>query len=103
MKLLLFQTETFGRNSWRNVKLLRSSCGIEAVVLLCLQEASLCCLMKLAAAEGANPLLDLDWSQHYSFPRELILVGQLLREAEGTCAGTCGRGLSALTLCVAHG
>lgn len=42
----------------------------------CLQETSLCCLMQLAAAEGKHPLLEPDWSEHYSFPRELILVGQ---------------------------
>ncbi|XP_061658094.1 nucleolar complex protein 4 homolog isoform X2 [Syngnathoides biaculeatus] len=36
------------------------------------QEASLCCLMKFAAGEGQDPLEDLDWSEHYSFPRELI-------------------------------
>lgn len=42
---------------------------------LWLQESSLCCLMQLAAAEGNHPLLDLDWSENYSFPRELILVG----------------------------
>lgn len=42
----------------------------------CLQENSLCCLMQLAAAEGKHPLLEPDWSEHYSFPRELILVGQ---------------------------
>uniref|UniRef100_H3CE75 Nucleolar complex associated 4 homolog n=1 Tax=Tetraodon nigroviridis TaxID=99883 RepID=H3CE75_TETNG len=37
-------------------------------------EAGLCCLMQFAAAEGKHPLLDLDWSEHYSFPRELILA-----------------------------
>ncbi|XP_057674078.1 nucleolar complex protein 4 homolog [Corythoichthys intestinalis] len=36
------------------------------------QEASLCCLMKFAAGEGQYPLEDLDWSEHYSFPRNLI-------------------------------
>ncbi|KAG7498188.1 nucleolar complex protein 4-like [Solea senegalensis] len=43
-------------------------------------ESSLCCLMKFAAAEGQHPLEDLDWSEHYSFPRELIqrVVDRLL-------------------------
>lgn len=50
---------------------------IDPVVPLWLQETALCCLMQFAAAEGKYPLLDLDWSEHYSFPRELILVGQL--------------------------
>ncbi|XP_054612330.1 nucleolar complex protein 4 homolog [Dunckerocampus dactyliophorus] len=36
------------------------------------QEASLCCLMKFAAGQGRHPLQDLDWSEHYSFPRELL-------------------------------
>ncbi|XP_042365435.1 nucleolar complex protein 4 homolog [Plectropomus leopardus] len=36
------------------------------------KESALCCLMKFAAAEGQNPLEDLDWTEHYSFPRELI-------------------------------
>lgn len=40
-----------------------------------LQESALCCLMQLAAAEGQNPLEDLDWTEHYSFPRELVVVG----------------------------
>ena len=31
--------------------------------------------MKFAAVEGQHPLEDLDWSEHYNFPRELILVG----------------------------
>lgn len=35
----------------------------------------MCGLMKFAAGEGQHPLEDLDWSEHYSFPRELILVG----------------------------
>ncbi|XP_019738183.1 nucleolar complex protein 4 homolog [Hippocampus comes] len=45
-----------------------------------IQEASLCCLMKFAAAEGQHPLEDLDWSEHYSFPRELMqaIVDRLL-------------------------
>ncbi|XP_029693730.1 nucleolar complex protein 4 homolog isoform X1 [Takifugu rubripes] len=37
-------------------------------------ESGLCCLMQFAAAEGNHPLLDLDWSEHHSFPRELILA-----------------------------
>ncbi|XP_058473421.1 nucleolar complex protein 4 homolog [Solea solea] len=43
-------------------------------------ESSLCCLMKFATAEGQHPLEDLDWSEHYSFPRELIqrVVDRLL-------------------------
>lgn len=40
-----------------------------------MQDSALCCLMKFAAGEGQHPLEDLDWSEHYSFPRELILVG----------------------------
>ncbi|XP_061554556.1 nucleolar complex protein 4 homolog isoform X2 [Phycodurus eques] len=44
------------------------------------QEVSLCCLMKFAAGEGQHPLEDLDWSEHYSFPRELMqaVVDRLL-------------------------
>ena len=30
--------------------------------------------MKFAAGEGQHPLEDLDWNEHYSFPRELIQV-----------------------------
>ncbi|XP_068609333.1 nucleolar complex protein 4 homolog [Brachionichthys hirsutus] len=46
------------------------------------RESALCCLMKFAAAEGRHPLEDLDWSEHYSFPRELILavVSRLLSQ-----------------------
>ncbi|KAM6902144.1 nucleolar complex protein 4 homolog [Xenentodon cancila] len=36
------------------------------------KESALCCLMKFAAGEGQHPLEDLDWSEHYSFPRDLI-------------------------------
>ncbi|KAM9841418.1 nucleolar complex protein 4 homolog [Aulostomus maculatus] len=36
------------------------------------QESALCCLMKFAAGEGQHPLEDLDWSEHYNFPRRLI-------------------------------
>ncbi|XP_071322461.1 nucleolar complex protein 4 homolog [Trachinotus anak] len=36
------------------------------------KESALCCLMEFAAGEGQHPLEDLDWSEHYSFPRELI-------------------------------
>uniref|UniRef100_A0A669EK42 Nucleolar complex associated 4 homolog n=1 Tax=Oreochromis niloticus TaxID=8128 RepID=A0A669EK42_ORENI len=45
-----------------------------------IQESAMCCLMKFAAGEGRHPLEDLDWSEHYSFPRELIqaLVDNLL-------------------------
>lgn len=39
-----------------------------------MKESALCCLIKFAAAEGQNPLEDLDWSEHYSFPREMIQV-----------------------------
>ncbi|XP_051536427.1 nucleolar complex protein 4 homolog isoform X1 [Myxocyprinus asiaticus] len=48
------------------------------------KESSLCALMKFAAAEGKNPLQNLDWSEHYNFPREhmLALVGHLLSEKE---------------------
>ncbi|XP_072311383.1 nucleolar complex protein 4 homolog [Eucyclogobius newberryi] len=44
------------------------------------KEGALCCLMKFAESEGRHPLEDLDWSEHYSFPRELIqlLVVRLL-------------------------
>ncbi|KAI9524794.1 Nucleolar complex protein 4 [Dissostichus eleginoides] len=44
------------------------------------QETALCCLMKFAAAEGKHPLEDLDWTEHYSFPRELLqsVVDRLL-------------------------
>ncbi|KAM9794192.1 nucleolar complex protein 4 homolog [Syngnathus typhle] len=46
------------------------------------QEASLCCLMKFAAGEGKHPLMDLDWSEHHSFPRELIqsIVDRMLSQ-----------------------
>uniref|UniRef100_A0A8C5GGF3 CCAAT-binding factor domain-containing protein n=1 Tax=Gouania willdenowi TaxID=441366 RepID=A0A8C5GGF3_GOUWI len=36
------------------------------------KENALCCLIKCATAQGRHPLEDLDWSEHYSFPRELI-------------------------------
>uniref|UniRef100_A0A8C6X0B6 Nucleolar complex associated 4 homolog n=1 Tax=Neogobius melanostomus TaxID=47308 RepID=A0A8C6X0B6_9GOBI len=44
------------------------------------KESALCCLMRFAESEGQHPLEDLDWSEHYSFPRELIQVciGRLL-------------------------
>ncbi|KAJ0047402.1 hypothetical protein NL108_002213, partial [Boleophthalmus pectinirostris] len=44
------------------------------------KEAALCCLMKFAENEGQHPLEDLDWSEHYTFPREFIqlLVARLL-------------------------
>ncbi|XP_034566261.1 nucleolar complex protein 4 homolog [Notolabrus celidotus] len=38
------------------------------------KESAMSCLMKFAAAEGQHPLEDLDWTEHYSFPRELILA-----------------------------
>ncbi|XP_022071545.1 nucleolar complex protein 4 homolog [Acanthochromis polyacanthus] len=44
------------------------------------KESALCCLIKFATAEGQHPLEDLDWSEHYSFPREMIqaVVDKLL-------------------------
>uniref|UniRef100_A0A668A5E2 Nucleolar complex associated 4 homolog n=1 Tax=Myripristis murdjan TaxID=586833 RepID=A0A668A5E2_9TELE len=50
------------------------------------KEAALCCLMKFAAGEGQRPLEDLDWSEHYSFPRELIqaVVDRLLCKSTDT-------------------
>lgn len=50
------------------------SCLIQCLCLR-LQESALSGLMAFAAAEGQHPLEDLDWSGHYSFPRELVLVG----------------------------
>lgn len=40
--------------------------------------------MKFAEVEGKFPLQDLDWSEHYSFPRELIkaAVERLLSQTE---------------------
>ncbi|KAI7795828.1 nucleolar complex protein 4 homolog [Triplophysa rosa] len=48
------------------------------------KESSLCAVMKFVSAEGKHPLQNLDWSEHYSFPRELILalVEHLLSEKE---------------------
>lgn len=48
-----------------------------------IKESALCCLIKFATAEGQHPLEDLDWSEHYSFPRELIqvLVDNLLSKS----------------------
>uniref|UniRef100_A0A673IBU8 Nucleolar complex protein 4 homolog n=1 Tax=Sinocyclocheilus rhinocerous TaxID=307959 RepID=A0A673IBU8_9TELE len=48
------------------------------------QETSLCALMKFVAAEGKHPLQNLDLSEHYNFPRELLrtLVEHLLSENE---------------------
>ncbi|KAM8829174.1 nucleolar complex protein 4 homolog [Spinachia spinachia] len=48
--------------------------------LYSVKESALCCLMKFAEGEGRHPLEDLDWSEHYSFPRELIqgVVDRLL-------------------------
>ncbi|KAM4634499.1 nucleolar complex protein 4 homolog [Polymixia lowei] len=50
------------------------------------KESALCALMKFAAGEGQYPLEDLDWSEHYSFPRDLIqaLVERLLSRTEDT-------------------
>ncbi|RVE65664.1 hypothetical protein OJAV_G00118640 [Oryzias javanicus] len=38
------------------------------------KESALCCLMKFAAGQGQHPLEDLDWSEHHSFPWELMLA-----------------------------
>lgn len=48
------------------------------------KETSLCAVMKFVATEGKHPLQNLDWSEHYNFPRELIqaLVEHLLSEKE---------------------
>ncbi|XP_016085099.1 nucleolar complex protein 4 homolog [Sinocyclocheilus grahami] len=48
------------------------------------KETSLCALMKFVAAEGKHPLQNLDLSEHYNFPRELLrtLVEHLLSEKE---------------------
>uniref|UniRef100_A0A3P9IP55 Nucleolar complex associated 4 homolog n=1 Tax=Oryzias latipes TaxID=8090 RepID=A0A3P9IP55_ORYLA len=42
------------------------------------KESALCCLMKFAAGQGQHPLEDLEWSQHHSFPRGIILVGAVV-------------------------
>uniref|UniRef100_A0A674C6X2 Nucleolar complex associated 4 homolog n=1 Tax=Salmo trutta TaxID=8032 RepID=A0A674C6X2_SALTR len=49
-----------------------------------MQESALCALMQFASMEGKFPLQDLDWSEHYSFPRELIqaVVERLLSQEE---------------------
>ncbi|XP_046870824.1 nucleolar complex protein 4 homolog [Hypomesus transpacificus] len=49
-----------------------------------IKETALCTLMKFAEVEGKFPLQDLDWSEHYSFPRELIkaAVERLLSQTE---------------------
>ncbi|XP_056146583.1 nucleolar complex protein 4 homolog [Lampris incognitus] len=46
--------------------------------------SSLCALMKFAEKEGLKPLEDLDWSEHYSFPRGLIqaVVERLLSKTK---------------------
>lgn len=44
------------------------------IMTVWIQESALCCLMKFAAGEGEHPLEDLDWNEHFSFPRELIQV-----------------------------
>uniref|UniRef100_A0A8C8DKF9 Nucleolar complex associated 4 homolog n=1 Tax=Oryzias sinensis TaxID=183150 RepID=A0A8C8DKF9_9TELE len=38
------------------------------------KESALCCLMKFAAGQGQHPLEDLEWSEHHSFPRGIILA-----------------------------
>ncbi|XP_047425149.1 nucleolar complex protein 4 homolog [Mugil cephalus] len=50
------------------------------------KESALCCLIKFATGEGQYPLEDLDWSEHYSFPRELVLavVERLLSKTTDT-------------------
>ncbi|XP_047227943.1 nucleolar complex protein 4 homolog isoform X2 [Girardinichthys multiradiatus] len=47
------------------------------------KESALCCLMKFAEGQGQHPLEDLDWSEHFSFPRELIqaVVHNLLSQS----------------------
>uniref|UniRef100_A0A8C7RSX4 CCAAT-binding factor domain-containing protein n=1 Tax=Oncorhynchus mykiss TaxID=8022 RepID=A0A8C7RSX4_ONCMY len=49
-----------------------------------IKESALCALMQFASMEGKFPLQDLDWSEHYSFPRELIqaVVERLLSQEE---------------------
>uniref|UniRef100_A0A8C8MN60 CCAAT-binding factor domain-containing protein n=1 Tax=Oncorhynchus tshawytscha TaxID=74940 RepID=A0A8C8MN60_ONCTS len=49
-----------------------------------IKESALCALMQFASMEGKFPLQDLDWSEHYSFPRELIqaVVERLLSQDE---------------------
>lgn len=48
------------------------------------KESSLCAVMNFVAAEGKHPLQNLNWNEHYNFPRELILalVEHLLSEKE---------------------
>ncbi|CAL8276651.1 unnamed protein product [Merluccius merluccius] len=50
------------------------------------KETALVALMKLAAVEGQYPLEDLNWSEHFSFPRALlqVVVGRLLSKSEDT-------------------
>lgn len=50
------------------------------------KETALVALMKLAAVEGLRPLEDLNWSEHFSFPRTLLLavVRRLLSPTEDT-------------------
>ncbi|XP_029506890.2 nucleolar complex protein 4 homolog isoform X1 [Oncorhynchus nerka] len=49
-----------------------------------IKESALCALMQFASMEGKFPLQDLDWSENYSFPRELIqaVVERLLSRDE---------------------
>ncbi|MCJ8741141.1 hypothetical protein PDJAM_G00067330 [Pangasius djambal] len=63
------------------VELLLESIGHESYQV---KESALCAIMKFAAAEGKHPLQKQDWSQHYSFPKELIsgVVWALLSEKE---------------------
>ncbi|KAJ7988527.1 hypothetical protein DPEC_G00324500 [Dallia pectoralis] len=48
------------------------------------KESALCTLMTFASMEGKFPLQDLDWSEHYSFPREILqgVVKKLLSQEE---------------------
>ncbi|KAJ8286290.1 hypothetical protein GJAV_G00036770 [Gymnothorax javanicus] len=48
------------------------------------KESALVALMKFVMMEGKFPLTDVDWEEHYHFPRELLkaVVGQLLSEKE---------------------
>ncbi|KAI5612852.1 nucleolar complex protein 4-like [Silurus asotus] len=63
------------------IELLLENIGHESYQV---KESSLCAVMKFAAAEGKHPLQKQDWSQHYSFPKELIsrLVWALLSEKQ---------------------
>uniref|UniRef100_A0A671QHL1 Nucleolar complex protein 4 homolog n=1 Tax=Sinocyclocheilus anshuiensis TaxID=1608454 RepID=A0A671QHL1_9TELE len=72
----------FMRHRYNNsVELLLENIGHKAFQV---KETSLCALMKFVAAEGKHPLQNLDLSEHYNFPRELLrtLVEHLLSENE---------------------